>query len=293
MTDVTRHSLGWRVVADFLQAVFLGVLQGLTEFLPISSSAHLRIFPELFGWGDPGAAFTAVIQIGTELAVLVYFRKDIWRIAKAWLLSLFKPEYRGALDARMGWYIIVGSLPIVILGVLLKDVIERDFRNLWIIGCTLIVLGLVLGLADRIGKNEKAIKQMRLRDAVLMGGAQALALIPGVSRSGATLSMGRFLGYEREAATRFAFLLAIPAVVGAGIFELKEIGNVGVAHAGEASYGWGPTIVATVVSFVVGYAAIAWLLRWVSTKSYTPFVVYRVVLGAAVLVLLGTGALTA
>lgn len=280
-------------MADFLQAVFLGVLQGLTEFLPISSSAHLRIFPELFGWGDPGAAFTAVIQIGTELAVLVYFRKDIWRIAKAWLLSLFKPEYRGALDARMGWYIIVGSLPIVILGVLLKDVIERDFRNLWIIGCTLIVLGLVLGLADRIGKNEKAIKQMRLRDAVLMGGAQALALIPGVSRSGATLSMGRFLGYEREAATRFAFLLAIPAVVGAGIFELKEIGNVGVAHAGEASYGWGPTIVATVVSFVVGYAAIAWLLRWVSTKSYTPFVVYRVVLGAAVLVLLGTGALTA
>ena len=278
---------------DLLKAVVLGLLQGLTEFLPISSSAHLRIFPELFGWGDPGAAFTAVIQIGTELAVLVYFRKDIWRIARAWVLSLFKPEYRGAVDARMGWYIIVGSLPIVILGVLLKDVIERDFRNLWIIGCTLIVLGLVLGLADRVGRNEKAIKQMSLRDAALMGGAQALALIPGVSRSGATLSMGRFLGYEREAATRFAFLLAIPAVVGAGVFELKEIGNVGVAHSGEASYGWGPTIVATVISFVVGYAAIAWLLKWVTTKSYTPFVVYRVVLGAAVLVLLGTGVLTA
>lgn len=293
MRDVTKASLGWRVVADFLQAVFLGVLQGLTEFLPISSSAHLRIFPELFGWGDPGAAFTAVIQIGTELAVLVYFRKDIWRIARAWLLSLFKPEYRGVLDARMGWYIIVGSLPIVILGVLLKDVIERDFRNLWIIGCTLIVLGLVLGLADRIGKNEKAIKQMRLRDAALMGGAQAMALIPGVSRSGATLSMGRFLGYEREAATRFAFLLAIPAVVGAGIFELREIGDVGVAHPGEADYGWGPTITATVISFVVGYAAIAWLLRYVSTRSYTPFVVYRVALGAAVLVLLGAGVLSA
>jgi undecaprenyl-diphosphatase len=291
--DVTGYSLGWPLVADYLQAVFLGVLQGLTEFLPISSSAHLRIFPELFGWGDPGAAFTAVIQIGTELAVLVFFRKDIWRIAKAWLLSLFKPEYRGALDARMGWYIIVGSLPIVVLGVLLKDIIERDFRNLWIIGCTLIVLGLILGLADRIGRNEKAIKQMTLRDAVLMGGAQALALVPGVSRSGATLSMGRLLGYEREAATRFAFLLAIPAVVGAGVFELKEIGNVGVAHAGEASYGWGPTVVATVISFVVGYAAIAWLLRWVTTKSYTPFVVYRVVLGAAVLVLLGTGVLAA
>ncbi|MDQ6525936.1 undecaprenyl-diphosphate phosphatase [Nocardioides sp. LHD-245] len=279
-------------MADFLQAVFLGVLQGLTEFLPISSSAHLRIFPDLFGWGDPGAAFTAVIQIGTELAVLVYFRKDIWRIARAWVLSLFKPEYRGALDARMGWYIIVGSLPIVVLGVLLKDLIERDFRNLWIIGCTLIVLGLVLGLADRIGRNEKAIKQMRLRDAVLMGGAQAMALIPGVSRSGATLSMGRFLGYEREAATRFAFLLAIPAVVGAGLFELKEIGDVGTPHAGEADYGWGPTITATIVSFVVGYAAIAWLLRWVSTKSYTPFVVYRVLLGAAVLILLGAGVLS-
>ena len=280
-------------MVDFLQAVFLGVIQGLTEFLPISSSAHLRIFPELFGWGDPGAAFTAVIQIGTELAVLVYFRKDIWRIAKAWVLSLVKPEYRGSLDARMGWYIIVGSLPIVILGVLLKDVIERDFRNLWIVGCTLIVLGLVLGLADRVGRNERAIKQMTLRDAALMGGAQALALVPGVSRSGATLSMGRFLGYEREAATRFAFLLAIPAVVGAGIFELKEIANVGEAHPGEADYGWGPTITATVVSFVVGYAAIAWLLRWVTTRSYTPFVVYRVLLGAAVLVLLATGVLAA
>ncbi|AIY17478.1 undecaprenyl-diphosphate phosphatase [Pimelobacter simplex] len=280
-------------MVDFLQAVFLGVLQGLTEFLPISSSAHLRIFPELFGWGDPGAAFTAVIQIGTELAVLVYFRKDIWRIARAWVLSLVKPEYRGSLDARMGWYIIVGSMPIVILGILLKDVIEKDFRNLWIIGCTLIVMGLVLGLADRIGRNERAIKQMTLRDAALMGGAQALALVPGVSRSGATLSMGRFLGYEREAATRFAFLLAIPAVVGAGLFELKEIANVGTAHPGEADYGWGPTITATIVSFVVGYAAIAWLLKWVSTRSYTPFVLYRVVLGAAVLVLLGTGVLAA
>jgi undecaprenyl-diphosphatase len=280
-------------VADYLQAVFLGILQGLTEFLPISSSAHLRIFPELFGWGDVGAAFTAVIQIGTELAVLIYFRKDIWRIARAWLLSLFKPEYRGALDARMGWFIIVGSLPIVILGYLLKDVIEEHFRNLWLIGCMLIVLGIVLGIADRVGRTDKVIKQMTLRDAALMGSAQALALVPGVSRSGATLSMGRFLGYDREAATRFAFLLAIPAVVGAGIFELKEIGKVGEAHAGEADYGWGPTITATVVSFVVGYAAIAWLLRYVSTKSYTPFVVYRVLLGGGVLVLLAAGVLTA
>ncbi|TYL55903.1 undecaprenyl-diphosphate phosphatase [Nocardioides sp. BGMRC 2183] len=279
-------------MVEFLQAVFLGVLQGLTEFLPISSSAHLRIFPELFGWGDPGAAFTAVIQIGTELAVLIYFRKDIWRIANAWLRSLFKPEYRGTFDARMGWFIIVGSVPIVILGVALKDVIERDFRNLWIIATTLIVMGIVLGIADRYSRNDREIKQLTLRHAIFMGLAQAAALIPGVSRSGATISMGRFLGYEREAATRFAFLLAIPAVVGAGIFELGEISHVGEKTAGEASYGWGPTITATVVSFIVGYAAIAWLLRYVSTRSYAPFVIYRILLGAGVMILLGMGVLT-
>jgi len=274
-------------VIDLLKAVVLGIIQGLTEFLPISSSAHLRIFPELFGWGDPGAAFTAVIQIGTELAVLIYFRKDIWRIGSAWVRSLFQPEYRGTLDSRMGWFIIVGSLPIVVLGVLLKDVIERDFRNLWIIGTTLVVLGIILGIADRVGRTDRPLGKITLKDAVLMGAAQALALIPGVSRSGATISMGRFLGFEREAATRFAFLLAIPAVVGAGLFELKEIPH------GHNDFGWGPTITATVVSFVVGYAAIAWLLRYVSTKSYTPFVIYRILLGAGTLILLGAGVLTA
>jgi undecaprenyl-diphosphatase len=279
--------LGSSPVWDFLQAVVLGTLQGLTEFLPISSSAHLRIFPELFGWGDPGAAFTAVVQIGTELAVLLYFRQDIWNIARTWTLSLFKPEYRGQLDARMGWFIIVGSLPIVILGILLKDTIEEDFRNLWIIATMLVVLGLVLGFADRIGSTDRTIKQITLRDSVFMGLAQALALIPGVSRSGATLSMGRLLGYEREAATRYAFLLAIPAVVGAGIFELGDISD------GDNIYGWGPTLVATAVAFVVGYAAIAWLLRYISTHSYAPFVLYRVVLGSATLLLLATGVLSA
>ncbi len=272
---------------DLLKAVVLGVIQGLTEFLPISSSAHLRIFPELFGWGDPGAAFTAVIQIGTEIAVLIYFRKDIWRIGSAWVRSLFQPEYRGTLDSRMGWYVIVGSLPIVVLGVLLKDVIERDFRNLWIIGTTLIVLGVVLGIADRLGRTDRSMGKLTMKDAVLMGLAQALALVPGVSRSGATISMGLFLGLEREAATRFAFLLAIPAVVGAGLFELKEIPG------GDNSFGWGPTLTATVVSFFVGYAAIAWLLRYVSTRSYTPFVVYRILLGAGTLTLLGVGVLSA
>jgi undecaprenyl-diphosphatase len=273
-------------VLDFLQAVVLGIIQGLTEFLPISSSAHLRILPEWFGWGDPGAAFTAVIQIGTELAVLIFFRHDIWRIGSTWVRSLFRPEYRGHLDARMGWYVIIGSLPIVVLGVLLKDIIERDLRNLWLIAVALIVLGLVLGIADRFA-GTRGLKQVGMKDAILLGLAQSLALLPGVSRSGATISMGLFLGMGREAATRFAFLLAIPAVVGAGLFELKDIPN------GHNDYGWGPTIVATVVSFVVGYAAIAWLLRYVSTHSYLPFVIYRVALGALTLGLLWAGVLTA
>lgn len=272
---------------DLLKAVFLGTLQGLTEFLPISSSAHLRIFPEILGWSDPGAAFTAVIQIGTELAVLIYFRHDIRRIATAWLGSLFRPELRGRTDARMGWYIIVGSLPIVVLGILLKDVIERDFRNLWVIGTALVVLGLILGVADRFSRDDRSLRELGLKQAVLMGLAQAAALIPGVSRSGATISMGRFLGFDREAATRFAFLLAIPAVVGAGVFELKEIPH------GENAYSWGPTLLATVVAFVVGYASIAWLLRYVTTKSYLPFVLYRVGLGGLVLALLAAGSISA
>jgi undecaprenyl-diphosphatase len=274
-------------VEDLLQALVLGTLQGLTEFLPISSSAHLRILPELLGWGDPGAAFTAVIQIGTELAVLVYFREDIWNIAKAWTLSLFKPEYRGHLDARMGWFVIIGSLPIVVLGIFLKDTIESQFRNLWLVATMLIVMGLVLGLADKIGGDEKRIKQMNIRDAILMGAAQSLALVPGVSRSGATLSMGRFLSYERAAATRYSFLLAIPAVVGAGIYQLKEIPN------GENMYGPMPTLVATVVSFVIGYAAIAWLLKFVSHHTLAPFVIYRVLLGSGVIVLLSAGVISA
>ena len=272
---------------DFLKAVILGLLQGLTEFLPISSSAHLRIFPELWGWGDPGAAFTAVIQIGTELAVLIYFRKDIWRIGSTWVQSLYRPDLRGTLDSRMGWYIIVGSLPIVVLGVLLKDIIEQDFRNLWIIGTTLVVLGIILGIADRVGRSDRSISRMTLRHAVFLGLAQAAALVPGVSRSGATISMGRFLGYDREAATRFAFLLAIPAVVGAGLFELNEIPG------GDNAYGPWPTLVATIVSFIVGYAAIAWLLRYVSTRSYLPFVLSRIALGGFTLTMVSLGYLAA
>jgi undecaprenyl-diphosphatase len=271
---------------EWLQAVLLGVLQGLTEFLPISSSAHLRIVPEALGWGDPGAAFTAVVQIGTEVAVLLYFWRDIWRIGTTWLRSLVQRELRSEQDARMGWFIIVGSMPIVVLGVLLRDQIETSARNLWLVATMLIVFGVVLGIADRVGSHRRPIEALTWRDAVLFGGAQALALVPGVSRSGATISMGLFLGYTREAAARYAFLLAIPAVVGAGLFNIPEIGT------GDNAFGPGPTLAATVVAFAVGYATIAWLLRWVSTRSYLPFVIYRIALGTIVMVGLSAGVLS-
>lgn len=271
---------------DWLQAAVLGVLQGLTEFLPISSSAHLRIVPELAGWDDPGAAFTAVIQIGTEVAVIAYFAADIWRIVRAWVLSLVSGGRRHDWeenDARMGWYVIVGSLPIVAAGIALKEVIEGSFRSLWIIGATLVVMGVVLGVADRIGAKNRTIEMLTLRHALAFGVAQAFALVPGVSRSGATISMGLFLGYERAACARFAFLLAIPAVLGAGIFEWPA------ALAESSEYAVGPLLLATVVAFAVGYAVIAWLMRWLVRGSYLPFVIYRIVLGLLVLALLTAG----
>jgi undecaprenyl-diphosphatase len=272
---------------DFFRAVVLGVLQGLTEFLPISSSAHLAIFPKFFGWDDPGAAYTAVVQIGTEVAVVLYFWRDIWTIGSGWVRGLFSTQAREAPEWRMGWFVIIGSLPIVLLGLALQDLIDREFRNLWVIGTTLIVLGIVLGIAERVGRKTSPIESLTLRHAILLGLAQAGALVPGVSRSGATITMGLFLGYERAAATRYAFLLAIPAVLGAGIYKLKDIPG------GENAYGVGPTIVGTVVSFVVGIAVIHWLLKYVSTRSYAPFVVYRVALGTLVLLLVGFGAISA
>lgn len=271
---------------DFLRAVVLGLVQGLTEFLPISSSAHLAIIPKFLGWDDPGAAYTAVIQIGTELAVVLYFWRDIWTIGSGWVRGVFSRDARQAPEWRMGWFVIIGSLPIVALGLLLQDLIDKEFRNLWVIGTTLIVLGIVLGIAERVGRKTSPIENLTMKHAILLGVAQAGALVPGVSRSGATISMGLFLGYERAAATRYAFLLAIPAVVGAGLYKLKDIG-------GDNSYGVGPTIVGTVVSFIVGLAVIHWLLRYVSTRSYAPFVFYRVGLGALVLILLGAGVITA
>jgi undecaprenyl-diphosphatase len=273
--------------SDMLRAVVLGVIQGLTEFLPISSSAHLAIFPKFFSWDDPGAAYTAVIQIGTEVAVVLYFWRDIWTIGSGWVRGLFSSGAREEPEWRRGWFIIIGSTPIVVVGLALEDLIDREFRNLWVIGTTLVVLGIVLGIAERVGRKVKPIDDLTWPHAVLFGLAQAAAVVPGVSRSGATISMGLFLGYDREASTRYAFLLAIPAVVGAGVYKLKDIPG------GENDYGTMPTIIGTLVSFAVGLAVIHWLLRYVSTRSYMPFVAYRIGLGSLVLVLVGTGVIGA
>lgn len=270
---------------NLFEAAVLGVVQGLTEFLPISSSGHLRIVPALFGWDDPGAAFTAVIQLGTMAAVLAYFWRDIGRIATTWARSLVRPELRGELDARMGWYIGLGTIPIGLAGVAFEHQIEGGARNLWLIGSALIVLGFVLLLAERMGSRRRELRSAHLRDAILVGIAQALALIPGVSRSGATITAGMFLGFNREAAARFSFLLSIPAVVLSGLYEMGDIGKGGVDV--------GPTIVATVLAFVSGYASIAWLLGFLTTHTMKGFVVYRVALGALVLSLVATGVVAA
>jgi undecaprenyl-diphosphatase len=271
---------------SWFEAVVLGLIQGLTEFLPISSSAHILIVSRLFGWGDPGAAFTAVSQIGTEVAVLIYFRKDIARILSAWFRSFRDKELRAGIDARMGWYVIVGTIPIAALGLTFASVIETSARNLWIVATVLIVFGVVLGVADRFGRKSKELESLNVKDGILFGFGQALALIPGVSRSGATISTGLALGYSRYAATRYAFLLAIPAVLASGLYEATKIGD-------DPNVQWAQTIIATLIALVVGYLVIAWLIRWVTTRSYMPFVIYRVVLGSVLLALLASGAITA
>ncbi len=271
---------------DALQAIVLGIVQGLTEFLPISSSGHLRIVPALFGWEDPGTAFTAVTQIGTMLAVLLYFRQDLWRIATTWLRSLRDPALRSDVDARMGWYIILGTIPISILGLAFSNQIEDGGRDLYLIGSALIVFSFVMLAAERVGRRERPIEALDRRDGIAIGCAQAIALIPGVSRSGATISAGLFLGLERTAAARYSFLLSIPAVVLSGLFELKDIGgDDGGASAGS-------TAIAVVLAFVVGYASIAFLLKFLVKHSISVFVLYRIAIGALVLVLAGTGAIS-
>ena len=275
-----------------LEAVFLGILQGLTEFLPISSSAHIRIAGALFGTNeDPGATFTAITQIGTELAVLIYFRRDIARIARAWLRKLLHKNLavEQLQDAKMGSLIILGSLPIVVLGYLGQDLIRKDFRSLWLIAFTLIIFGLVLGVADRYGKIERDLTQLTSFHGVLYGLAQSLALIPGVSRSGATIAMGRFLGYTRESALRYSFLLALPAVFGSGLYELK--GAISESSRTEV-FSISETLLSTSFAFIIGYAVIAWLIKFVTTRSFAPFIAYRIALGSILLLLLATGVIS-
>lgn len=273
---------------DALQAIILGIVQGLTEFLPISSTAHQRIVASIMGWDDPGAAFTAVTQLGTETAVLIYFRKDLWEVITTWLRSLTDPALRNSPHARMGWYIIVATIPIGILGLLFKDQIENGARDLYLIGTTLIVFGLIMGFADSQASLEKDVDELDLRSGFLVGVAQSLALVPGVSRSGATMSAGLLLGLTRQAAARFSFLLAIPAVLASGLYEL-------VSLAGGDSPGndpWWAIALATVIAFAIGYAAIAWLLRYVTHHTLKVFVGYRVALGTLVLLLAGTGVIS-
>lgn len=269
---------------SFLEAIVLGLVQGLTEFLPVSSSGHLRVVPALLGWDDPGAAFTAVIQLGTMAAVVIYFWADLWRIAGSWLAALSDRTRRDDPDVRMGWYLIVATVPIGLFGLAFKDQIETGARDLRLIAGTLIVMGLVLLLAERVGSRRKGIEDLTPRDGVAIGLAQSMALVPGVSRSGSTITAGLFLGYDREAAARFSFLLSIPAVVLSGLFQLKDLG------AGDGP-GPVPTLVATAVSFAVGYAAIAWLLRYLTSHSTVVFVIYRVALGLLLVALLAGGQL--
>ncbi|MFC9497218.1 undecaprenyl-diphosphate phosphatase [Streptomyces sp. NPDC056982] len=282
---------------SWFESFILGLVQGLTEFLPISSSAHLRLTAAFAGWHDPGAAFTAITQLGTETAVVIYFRKDIARIISAWFRSLTNKALRSDHDAQMGWLVIVGSIPIGVLGVAFKDQIEGPFRDLRLTATTLIVMGVVLGVADRLAardevggkhravRERKGLKDLSVKDGLIYGVCQAMALIPGVSRSGATISGGLLMGYTREAAARYSFLLAIPAVLASGVFELKDAGQ-------DGSVSWGPTAFATIIAFGVGYAVIAWFMKFISTKSFMPFVYYRILLGIVLIALVSAGVLS-
>jgi undecaprenyl-diphosphatase len=270
---------------NVVEAAVLGIVQGLTEFLPISSSGHMLFVPKLLGWQDPGSAFSAVIQIGTMAAVVIYFRRDLGRILLTWTRSLWRPELRRHQDARMGWYIGLGTLPIGVCGLAFKDFIEEPARNLWINAASLIVMGLLLMAAEWWGARKRDVGDLDLRDGLIIGTFQALALIPGSSRSGSTMTGALFLGYTREAAARYSFLLSVPAVVLSGLFELRK------AFSGDLQAV--PTAVAAAASFLVGYACIAWLLKFLARHSMVVFVCYRVALGGVILGLLAAGAISA
>ena len=276
-------------------AIILGIVQGLTEFLPISSSAHLRIVGEFLPTAqDPGATFTAITQIGTEIAVLLYFWRDITSILGAWFRALGRNRH--TLDAatrqqaKLGWWIIIGTLPIVIVGYTAQELIRDTFRSLWLVASVLIIFGIVLYIADRLGRQERTLDTLSAGHGLSYGLAQTLALIPGVSRSGATIAMGRSLGYTRSEAMRFSFLLAVPAVLGSGFYELRTaiVDPIAAGPLNAAA-----TAVATLVAFLVGYAVIAWLMRYIRTGSFLPFVLYRVALGVALLGMLSAGVIEA
>jgi undecaprenyl-diphosphatase len=274
-------------MTNLLHAIVLGIVQGLTEFLPISSTAHLRIVPAFLGWGDPGTAFTAVVQLGTMAAVLIFFREELLRIARATIGSLQDRTlwHTRERDAREGWYIVLGTIPIGILGLAFKHRIEHQFRSLELIGTMLILMGLVMLVCDATSRRERDLDDLTMRDGWIVGFAQAAALIPGVSRSGATISAGLALGFDRLSAARYSFLLSVPAVVLSGLFELKDVGNGG-------GYGPFPTIVATIVAFIVGYWSIAFLLRYLTTHTLKPFIAYRLIVGAIVLILAANNTIT-
>lgn len=271
---------------SWIQVIVLSVVQGLTEFLPISSSGHLRIVSSAFFGQDAGASFTAVVQLGTEAAVLVFFAKDIWRILIGWIKGLFDKDQRD-FDYRMGWMVIVGTLPVAIIGFLAKDLIRDSLRNMWITATVLILFSFVFIAAEKWGRKERNYDQLSMKDAVVMGLAQCLALIPGVSRSGGTISAGLFLGLNREVAARFSFLLAIPAVLASGLFSLPDAfaPQAGLAASGAQLF------VGTLIAFVLGYASIAWLLKFVAHHSFSWFAAYRIPLGLLVMALLAAGVL--
>ncbi|MBU3642471.1 MAG: undecaprenyl-diphosphate phosphatase [Candidatus Nanopelagicaceae bacterium] len=276
-------------MTNLFEVVFLGLVQGLTEFLPISSSAHLRIVGEFLpNAKDPGAAFTAITQIGTELAVLIYFRREILSIVRNWtafnILRKRNLNSEARADNKMGWMIIIGSIPIFCLGFLFQDSIKTTFRSLTLVALMLIIFGLILGLADYVGDNQKGSRDLNVKEALMLGFAQSLALIPGVSRSGATIAAGRLLGFNRSAATKFSFFLAIPAVLGSGLYQLYQV----ISDPTTEVYSLGETFIATTIAFAVGYAVIAWLMKYISKKSFQPFVIYRLILGSAILIAVAT-----
>ncbi len=283
---------------NFINALILGLVQGLTEFLPVSSSAHIRIVGEFLGTGDdPGSRFTAIIQIGTEVAVVIFFWRDIVRIIGQWSKSLVGKVPRADPDARMGWLIILGSLPIVVLGLLFQDQIESSLRNLWITASVLIGFGVLLGIADYVGAKRRRLDDLTVPHGIVYGFAQALALIPGVSRSGGTITAGLFMGYERAAAARYAFLLAIPAVLGSGFYQMyKTIAKPcleGATNCTPEIFGPWDTLAATVVAFVVALFVIKFFMSYISKRSFLPFVIYRIALGLVLIVLLVTNTIPA